>query len=154
MTHSWVIIQPCVPEGKRRIRVHTLCLPVVNQLSDVYAGADVQAITYLLANMGESAVEPTNFITHANSWIFAIQISGFSPRCFPAIDRSISSSLSDARDALVNAVVDLLSAYKSNVSNLQQSGLVLPASMRLFPVYILALLKQVCYMHTSNTDLL
>lgn len=39
--------------GKRRIRVHTLCLPVVSQLSDVYAGADVQAITCLLANMGE-----------------------------------------------------------------------------------------------------
>lgn len=65
--------------------------------------------------------------------------------CFAAIDRSISSSLSDARDALVNAVADLVSAYKSNVSNLQQSGLVLPASMCLFPVYILALLKQVCY---------
>ncbi|XP_029368766.1 protein transport protein Sec24B [Echeneis naucrates] len=97
-------------KGKRRIRVHTLCLPVVNQLSDVYAGADVQAITCLLANM--------------------------------AIDRSISSSLSDARDALVNAVVDLVSAYKSNVSSLQQSGLVVPASMRLFPLYILALLKQ------------
>lgn len=64
---------------------------------------------------------------------------------FAAIDRSISSSLSDARDALVNAVADLVSAYKSNVSNLQQSGLVLPASMCLFPVYILALLKQVCY---------
>lgn len=44
-----------VPVGKRRIRVHTLCLPVVNQLSDVYAGADVQAITCLLANMGGSA---------------------------------------------------------------------------------------------------
>ncbi|KAM9377489.1 protein transport protein Sec24B [Pholidichthys leucotaenia] len=97
-------------KGKRRIRVHTLCLPVVSQLSDVYAGADVQAVACLLANM--------------------------------AIDRSISSSLSDARDALENAVVDLVGAYKSNVSNLQQSGLVLPASMRLFPLYILALLKQ------------
>lgn len=31
-----------------------MCLPVVNQLSDVYAGADVQAITCLLANMGEN----------------------------------------------------------------------------------------------------
>ncbi|XP_029283928.1 protein transport protein Sec24B isoform X2 [Cottoperca gobio] len=97
-------------KGKRRIRVHTLCLPVVNQLSDVYAGADVQAITCLLANM--------------------------------AIDRAITSSLSDARDALTNAVVDLVTAYKSNVSNMQQSGLVVPTSMCLFPIYILALLKQ------------
>lgn len=36
--------------------MHTMCLPVVNQLSDVYAGADVQAITCLLANMGEASV--------------------------------------------------------------------------------------------------
>ncbi|KAM3612668.1 uncharacterized protein V6R79_012482 [Siganus canaliculatus] len=108
-------------KGKRRIRVHTLCLPVVNQLSDVYAGADVQAITCLLANM--------------------------------AIDRSISSSLSDARDALINAVVDLLSAYKSNVSNLQQSDLILPASMRLFPVYILSLLKQKALRTGTSTRL-
>ncbi|TWW55410.1 Protein transport protein [Takifugu flavidus] len=108
-------------KGKRRIRVHTMCLPVVNQLNDVYAGADVQAITCLLANM--------------------------------AIDRSVSSSLSDARDALVNAVVDLVSAYRSSVSNLQQSGLVLPASMCLFPVYILALLKQKALRTGTSTRL-
>ncbi|XP_078145358.1 protein transport protein Sec24B isoform X2 [Centroberyx gerrardi] len=108
-------------KGKRRIRVHTLCLPVVNQLSDVYAGADVQAITCLLANM--------------------------------AIDRSVSSSLSDARDALVNAVVDSLSAYKGTVSNLQQSGLIAPAAMRLFPLYILALLKQKALRTGTSTRL-
>ncbi|XP_041845495.1 protein transport protein Sec24B [Melanotaenia boesemani] len=108
-------------KGKRRIRVHTLCLPVVSQLSDVYAGADVQAITCLLANM--------------------------------AIDRSISSSLSDARDALVNAVVDFVSAYKINVSNMQQSGLVVPAVMRLFPLYILALLKQKALRTGTSTRL-
>ncbi|XP_031730054.1 protein transport protein Sec24A-like isoform X3 [Anarrhichthys ocellatus] len=39
-------------KGERRIRVHTLCLPVVNSLSDIFAGADVQAITGLLACMG------------------------------------------------------------------------------------------------------
>lgn len=96
-------------KGKRRIRVHTLCLPVVNQLSEVFAGADVQAITCLLANM--------------------------------AIDRSVSSSLSDARDALVNAVVDSLSAYRGTVSGLQ-GALVAPAALRLLPLYVLALLKQ------------
>lgn len=62
---------------------------------------------------------------------------------FKAIDRSVSSSLLDARDALTNAAVDFVSAYKNNVSNLQQSGLVVPAAMRLFPLYILSLLKQV-----------
>ncbi|KAJ8377863.1 hypothetical protein AAFF_G00250950 [Aldrovandia affinis] len=108
-------------KGKRRIRVHTLCLPVVNQLSDVFAGADVQAITVLLANM--------------------------------AIDRSVSSSLSDARDALVNAVVDSLSAYRSDGSSVQQSGLVAPAALRLFPLYVLALLKQKALRTGTSTRL-
>ncbi|KAG8592900.1 hypothetical protein GDO81_000661 [Engystomops pustulosus] len=97
-------------KGQRRIRVHTLCLPVVNSLPDVFAGADVQAITCLLANM--------------------------------AVDRSITSSLSDARDALVNAVVDSLLSYKSTLSNLQQSAVIAPTSLKLFPLYVLALLKQ------------
>lgn len=61
-----------------------------------------------------------------------------------AVDRSVSSSLSDARDALVNAVVDSLAAYMSTASNLQQSMLIAPNSLKLFPLYILALLKQVC----------
>ena len=38
--------------GERRIRVHTLCVPITNQLSDVFAGADQQAIASLLAKMG------------------------------------------------------------------------------------------------------
>lgn len=129
---------PFVPVGKRRIRVHTLCLPVVSQLSDVYAGADVQAITCLLANMGTSAAP-----TLASIFLTVGIRRPYFNKPLSAIDRSISSSLSDARDALVNAVVDLATAYKSNVSNLQQSGLVVPAAVCLFPLYIHALLKQV-----------
>ncbi|XP_046721884.1 protein transport protein Sec24B isoform X2 [Silurus meridionalis] len=108
-------------KGKRRIRVHTLCLPVVNQLSDVFAGADVQAITCLLANM--------------------------------AIDRSLSCSVSDARDALVNAVVDSLESYRSNISNVQQTGVTAPLCLRLFPLYTLALLKQKALRTGTSTRL-
>ncbi|KAM6269536.1 protein transport protein Sec24B isoform 2-T2 [Porphyrio hochstetteri] len=108
-------------KGERRIRVHTLCLPVVSSLSDVYAGADVQAVVCLLANM--------------------------------AVDRSVSSSLSDARDALVNAVVDSLAAYMSTASNLQQSMLMAPNSLKLFPLYILALLKQKAFRTGMSTRL-
>ncbi|XP_026354956.2 protein transport protein Sec24B isoform X3 [Ursus maritimus] len=108
-------------KGERRIRVHTLCLPVVSSLADVYAGVDVQAAICLLANM--------------------------------AVDRSISSSLSDARDALVNAVVDSLSAYGSTVSNLQHSALVAPNSLKLFPLYVLALLKQKAFRTGTSTRL-
>ncbi|XP_075854322.1 protein transport protein Sec24B isoform X2 [Microcebus murinus] len=108
-------------KGERRIRVHTLCSPVVSSLADVYAGVDVQAAICLLANM--------------------------------AVDRSVSSSLSDARDALVNAVVDSLSAYGSTVSNLQHSALVAPSSLKLFPLYVLALLKQKAFRTGTSTRL-
>ncbi|XP_055651261.1 protein transport protein Sec24B isoform X2 [Falco peregrinus] len=108
-------------KGERRIRVHTLCLPVVSSLAEVYAGADVQAVVCLLANM--------------------------------AVDRSVSSSLADARDALVNAVVDSLAAYMSTASNLQQSMLIAPNSLKLFPLYILALLKQKAFRTGTSTRL-
>lgn len=38
--------------GERRIRVHTMCLPVTNQLNEVFGGADQQTIVGLLAKMG------------------------------------------------------------------------------------------------------
>lgn len=108
-------------KGERRIRVHTLCLPVVSSLADVYAGADVQAISGLLANM--------------------------------AVDRTITASLSDARDALVNAAVDSLSAYRTAVLTIQQPGLIAPYSLRLFPLFVLALLKQKAFQTGTNTRL-
>uniref|UniRef100_A0A3Q2YV75 SEC24 homolog A, COPII coat complex component n=1 Tax=Hippocampus comes TaxID=109280 RepID=A0A3Q2YV75_HIPCM len=69
-------------KGERRIRVHTLCLPVVHSLSDIFAGADVQAMAGLLACM--------------------------------AVDRSVTASLSDARDAMTNAAIDSLSSYRQS----------------------------------------
>ncbi|XP_052035213.1 protein transport protein Sec24B isoform X4 [Apodemus sylvaticus] len=108
-------------KGERRIRVHTLCLPVVNSLADVYAGVDVQAAVCLLASM--------------------------------AVDRSVSSSLSDARDALVNAVVDPLSAYSSAVSSVPRSTLTAPSSLKLLPLYVLALLKQKAFRTGTSTRL-
>ncbi|XP_023700692.2 protein transport protein Sec24A isoform X1 [Paramormyrops kingsleyae] len=108
-------------KGERRIRVHTMCLPVVNSMADIFAGADVQAITGLLASM--------------------------------AVDRSVSASLSDARDALTNAAVDSLTAYRSSVLTIQQPGLLAPSCLRLFPLYILALLKQKAFRTGTSTRL-
>uniref|UniRef100_A0A8C0JYF2 SEC24 homolog A, COPII coat complex component n=1 Tax=Canis lupus dingo TaxID=286419 RepID=A0A8C0JYF2_CANLU len=108
-------------KGERRIRVHTLCLPVVSTLNEVFLGADVQAISGLLANM--------------------------------AVDRSVTASLSDARDALVNAVIDSLSAYHSSVLSSQQPGLMVPFSLRLFPLFVLALLKQKSFQTGTNARL-
>ncbi|MBZ3869795.1 Protein transport protein Sec24A [Sciurus carolinensis] len=108
-------------KGERRIRVHTLCLPVVSTLNEVFLGADVQAISGLLANM--------------------------------AVDRSMTASLSDARDALVNAVIDSLAAYRSLVLSNQQPGLMVPFSLRLFPLFVLALLKQKSFQTGTNARL-
>ncbi|XP_035869903.1 protein transport protein Sec24A isoform X3 [Phyllostomus discolor] len=108
-------------KGERRIRVHTLCLPVVSTLNEVFLGADVQAISGLLANM--------------------------------AVDRSLTASLSDARDALVNAVIDSLSAYRSSVLGGHQPGLMVPFSLRLFPLFVLALLKQKSFQTGTNARL-
>ncbi|TNM85210.1 hypothetical protein fugu_009388 [Takifugu bimaculatus] len=108
-------------KGERRIRVHTLCLPVVNSLSDIFAGADVQAITGLLACM--------------------------------AVDRSVTSSLGDARDALTNAAIDSLTSYRQNVLTIQQPGLLSPACLRLFPLFVLALLKQKSFRTGTSTRL-
>ncbi|KAM4620657.1 protein transport protein Sec24A isoform 2-T3 [Polymixia lowei] len=108
-------------KGERRIRVHTLCLPVVNSLSDIFAGADVQAIAGLLASM--------------------------------AVDRSVSASLSDARDAMTNAAIDSLASYRQSVLTIQQPGLLAPACLRLFPLLILALLKQKAFRTGTSTRL-
>lgn len=60
-----------------------------------------------------------------------------------AVDRSVTASLSDARDAMTNAAIDSLMSYRQSVLTIQQPGLLVPACLRLFPLYILALLKQV-----------
>jgi len=39
--------------AERRIRVHTLCIPVTENLNDVFHNADQQAITCLIAKMGK-----------------------------------------------------------------------------------------------------
>ncbi|KAF0309011.1 Protein transport protein Sec24A [Amphibalanus amphitrite] len=39
-------------KGERRIRVHTLCLPVTPNMHEVIQGADQEAVTSLLAKMG------------------------------------------------------------------------------------------------------
>lgn len=99
--------------GERRIRVHTLCVPVSASLSDIIYGADIQCIIGLLTKM--------------------------------AVDRSVASSLTDARDAFINAAVDVISAYRmaQNLPAGGGSGLMISTNLALLPLYILALLKHV-----------
>jgi len=98
--------------GERRIRVHTLSLPVVTILSDVVNSADQEAIIGMLSKM--------------------------------AVDRSLTASISDAREALINAVVDVLTTYRSvNTSQTGSGGLLSSHATRLMPLYVLALIKHV-----------
>ncbi|OWF43608.1 protein transport protein Sec24A-like isoform X2 [Mizuhopecten yessoensis] len=109
-------------KGERRIRVHTMCLPVTNQISEVIAGADQKAIINLLAKMGA--------------------------------DRSVTSSMSDAREALINAAIDSLSSFGNTLPASQRMGC-LPTSfsIRLLPTLVLALLKSSAFRHGVNTRL-
>ncbi|XP_065567531.1 protein transport protein Sec24A-like [Artemia franciscana] len=99
-------------KGERRIRVHTLSLPLTPQVSDVISSADQQCIVGLLAKI--------------------------------AVDRSMATSISDAREAFLNAAVDPLSAYKA-LQNVRSGQLLAPPTLSLLPVYILALLKTVAF---------
>lgn len=109
-------------KGERRIRVHTLGLPITNKLADLYATADVQAVATLLTKM--------------------------------AVDRTLSSSLGDAREALMNACIDALSVYRTSVANQpQSSGLLAPYSLRLLPLFILAIMKHTAFRLGSSTRL-
>ncbi|KZC04482.1 Protein transport protein Sec24B, partial [Dufourea novaeangliae] len=107
-------------KGERRIRVHTLCLPVVSNLSDVLHSADQQCIVGLLSKM--------------------------------AVDRSQQSSLSDARDALINVAIDVLSAYKLSQSTMT-GDLLVPGSLKLLPLYIISLLKCIAFRSGTSTRL-
>lgn len=49
-----------ISKGERRIRVHTLCLPVVASISDVMHSADQQCIVGLLSKMGELNLRTIN----------------------------------------------------------------------------------------------
>lgn len=63
-----------------------------------------------------------------------------------AVDRTISSGLSNAREALANAVADALSAYATTSGitlngNSTAYGLPCPPNLRLLPLYICGLLR-------------
>lgn len=69
-----------------------------------------------------------------------------------AVDKSLQSSLSDAREALINAAIDALSAYKL-LQSYPGSGLLAPQNLKLLPMYIIALLKCKAFRFGTSTRL-
>ncbi|XP_077505314.1 protein transport protein Sec24AB isoform X2 [Amblyomma americanum] len=109
--------------GERRIRVHTLCLPVTAMLQDILGSVDQEAVMGMLSKM--------------------------------AVDRSLSSSVVDAREALVNACLDLIQAFKTTLGSGQAAalGLPIPHCARLVPLYALALMKHTAFRVGISTKL-
>lgn len=111
-------------KGERRIRVHTLALPIANTLPDILHSADQQCIIGLLSKM--------------------------------AVDRCATASMSEAKEALINAAVDVLSAHRL-AQNLpvgaSTAALHAPLTLRLLPLYILALLKRKAFRTGTSTRL-
>ncbi|XP_067632587.1 protein transport protein Sec24A isoform X2 [Eurosta solidaginis] len=110
-------------DGERRIRVHTICLPVTGSLPEVMHAADTEAIIGLLSKM--------------------------------AVDRSLSSNVADAREAFINATVDIFNAFKvaQNLPSGQSGQLIAPRSLALMPLYISALLKHPAFRIGTSTRL-
>jgi protein transport protein SEC24 len=109
-------------KGERRIRVHTLCLPVTTTIIDVFLSANQLTIVGLLAKM--------------------------------AVDKALSATLGDAREAMINAAVDMLSAYRPAVNAGAASGqLLCPYQLRLIPLYVLAMLKSNAFRVGMSTKL-
>uniref|UniRef100_A0A1A9WHU5 Protein transport protein Sec24A n=1 Tax=Glossina brevipalpis TaxID=37001 RepID=A0A1A9WHU5_9MUSC len=110
-------------EGERRIRVHTLCLPVTPSLPELMHAADMEAIIGLLSKM--------------------------------AVDRSLTSNVADAREAFINATIDILNAFKiaQNLPSGQSGQLISSRSLALMPLYILALLKHPAFRVGTSTRL-
>jgi len=100
-------------KGERRIRIHTLCFPVVKDPIEVIKNADAVACISLLSKM--------------------------------AVDRAMTQSLSDAKDSIMNALVDLLKCYKHHLKQkgipVNNQGVYVPENLKLFPMYLHSLLK-------------
>jgi protein transport protein SEC24 len=100
--------------GERRIRVITTAFPVTSNLSEVFASADQVAIATLLANK--------------------------------AVERTITHKLEDARDAVQNKLIEILQAYKTSMTAAgagASAQLAISENMRMLPVLVLGLLKNV-----------
>ena len=72
-----------------------------------------------------------------------------------ASDRSVQQSVGDAREALINAAVDMLTSFGSTLVSSQRVGqLPCPRNLRLIPLYVLALSKYVSYFECSGVQFL
>lgn len=72
-----------------------------------------------------------------------------------AIEKSLTASFEDARDAITNKMIDLLGVYKTNVAGRpsHDAQLLLPPTMRALPLLLLALQKSEAFRPGSLVSL-
>lgn len=106
--------------GERRIRVHTIQLPVTSGLNALYDAADVDACINLQARI--------------------------------AMDTAMNSTLIAGAEKVQNACLEALRAYRSLCPNhaKQTQTLLLPQSLKLLPLYSLALMKSAIFSSAAD----
>ena len=96
--------------GERRVRVHTMAVPVTSALGNVFRYADMDSAMAFYAK--------------------------------EAVTLAHTKSLKDVRSYLTSKCVAILTAYRRNCASSTSAGqLILPESFKLFPLYVLALIK-------------
>ena len=117
-----------------------MCVPIADNVAEVIKSADQQCIIGLLAKMGVFEIFSFNLDSDVfNEFVILLWL---------AVDRSLSSSITDARDALINACVEVITSYKATLGS-NVPGLVVPGNLRLMPLYVAALLKSVSFKTNS-----
>lgn len=111
--------------------MHTFSLPVSSNLSEIYSNADQEAVVSLVAKMGKRNILRLKPNTFRLSFLLL------------AADRSTTSSMQDAREAMTNVACDVLRVCLSNSSSNRAFSLVVPYSLRLIPLYMLSMIKSV-----------
>ena len=116
--------------GQRRIRVLTSAVPVTSSLNEIMFCANQTAVVNVLARLGGLLCDASAKFAR--------------PNCFSAAERASGSKLEDARDALVNKCVEIMSVYRSILGNAPMSSqLAVSTNLKMLPYYILGLLKNV-----------
>uniref|UniRef100_A0A0N5AML2 Protein transport protein Sec24-like At3g07100 n=1 Tax=Syphacia muris TaxID=451379 RepID=A0A0N5AML2_9BILA len=112
-------------KGDRRIRIHTLCLPVTKDLNTIYKSFDLRCSISLLSRFG-------------NEFRFVY-----------------GRSLEDSREAMANAAIDAFSSFNKAVAQQGNVNAVLSPTtmMRLFPLSVLGMLKHIAFSFGRSTKL-
>ncbi|CAJ1870450.1 unnamed protein product [Sphenostylis stenocarpa] len=104
--------------GERRIRVHTMAVPVVTELADIYRLADTGAIVSLLSRLGSSLI-------------------------IAATEKTLSQKLEDARTSVQLRIVKALREYRNlyAVQHRLANRMIYPESLKFLILYGLALCR-------------